>query len=296
MEPILVNQIQSFSVHDGPGIRTTVFLQGCNLRCAWCHNPETWSAVPGVSYTPENCIGCGQCVSVCPTGAQRIEAGYHMFEASLCRTCFACTQVCCAQALTQNGHAETARTLLPVLLRDKRLYQLSGGGVSFSGGEPLLQIRALEPVCAQLRVQGVHIAFESALCLPWSAVETCLSYADLLLIDCKMIDTVRHRRYTGVDNRLILENIRRVSGQIDFAVRMPVISGVNDSEADLTALATFLKPLSARLREIDLLPYHDYGIAKAPRVGLEQKRFQAPSEQRMTALRSILSAAGLPVK
>lgn len=296
MEPILVNQIQPFSVHDGPGIRTTVFLQGCNLRCAWCHNPETWASSPSVSYAPEHCIGCGQCAAVCPTGAQRLEAGRHVFDVQLCRKCFACTQVCCAQALTQNGRAETAETLLPILLRDRRLYQLSGGGVSFSGGEPLLQIGALAPVCAQLRAQGVHIAFETALCVPWSAVETCLSCADLLLIDCKMLDAAGHRAYTGADNRLILENIRRISGQIDFAIRMPVIGGVNDSEADLAALAAFLKPLSARLREVELLPYHNYGIAKAARVGLEQQSFQPPSEQRMAALRGILTASGLPVK
>lgn len=296
MEQLLINQIQPFSVHDGPGIRTTVFLQGCNLRCAWCHNPETWASEPTVSYTPESCIGCGQCTAVCPTGAQRIENGRHIFDMRLCQKCFACTRVCCAQALTQNGRAETPESLLPVLLRDKRLYQLSGGGVSFSGGEPLLQIRALEPLCAQLRAQGVHIAFESALCLPWSTVELCLSCADLLLVDCKMLDAARHRAYTGADNRLILENIRRISSQIDFAIRMPVIGGVNNTEEELAELAAFLKPLSARLREIELLPYHNYGIVKAARVGLEQQSFQPPSEQRMEALRGILSAAGLPVK
>ena len=296
MQELLITNIQRMSFHDGPGMRTTVFLKGCNLRCAWCHNPETQDARAELLFRAQRCVRCGLCVQSCPAGARTMGADGPVRDAARCTLCGCCAESCLTGALAVAGRRVACRELTELVLRDEKIFRTTAGGVTCSGGEPLLQIRALEPLCAQLRAQGVHIAFESALCLPWSTVELCLSCADLLLVDCKMLDAARHRAYTGADNRLILENIRRISSQIDFAIRMPVIGGVNNTEEELAELAAFLKPLSARLREIELLPYHNYGIVKAARVGLEQQSFQPPSEQRMEALRGILSAAGLPVK
>ena len=186
-QKLLVSQIQNFSLHDGPGIRTTVFLQGCNLRCKWCHNPETWKKESILSYTENKCIGCG------PSGAQQIQNGQHIYERTLCTVCGKCVEICCTEALEIVGSYYSAEELSELLLRDRRLYEISEGGVTFSGGEPMMQAEILYDLCNRLQKEHISVAFETALAFPWKVIHRMTECADLFLVDFKMFDNEKHR-------------------------------------------------------------------------------------------------------
>ena len=186
-QKLLVSQIQNFSLHDGPGIRTTVFLQGCNLRCKWCHNPETWKKESILSYTENKCIGCGQCIEICPSGAQQIQNGQHIYERTLCTVCGKCVEICCTEALEIVGSYYSVEELSELLLRDRRLYEISEGGVTFSGGEPMMQAEILYDLCNRLQKEHISVAFETALAFPWKVIHRMTECADLFLVDFKKI-------------------------------------------------------------------------------------------------------------
>ena len=209
-QKLLVSQIQNFSLHDGPGIRTTVFLQGCNLRCKWCHNPETWKKESILSYTENKCIGCGQCIEICPSGAQQIQNGQHIYERTLCTVCGKCVEICCTEALEIVGSYYSAEELSELLLRDRRLYEISEGGVTFSGGEPMMQAEILYDLCNRLQKEHISVAFETALAFPWKVIHRMTECADLFLVDFKMFDNEKHKEYTGTENTLIKENLKKL--------------------------------------------------------------------------------------
>lgn len=296
MQMMTVNQIQYFSLYDGPGIRTTVFLQGCNLRCAWCHNPETWSLHASVSYAKERCVQCGACGSVCPSHAHIFDENKHLFEPEKCIRCGACAEACCTEALELNGTQYSAAGLYEKLVRDQRLYEISNGGVTFSGGEPLLQWEALEEICVMLRKNGIHVAMETALDLPWKTVQRSQTFTDLFLIDCKIFDENRHRAYTGKSNRQILDNLRKLAETSNIEIRIPVIERVNTDAENAENTAAYLAGLGERIKSVELLPYHDFGIAKAAHVGITQKKFGVPSDEQIAELRRIFRKYHLNVK
>lgn len=296
MKQAMVYNIQHFSLHDGPGIRTTIFLKGCSLHCAWCHNPESISSQMQILFDALKCIGCGACAKVCRTGAQQMEEqSIHRYEAAKCVQCGACTEVCYAGAMERCGQWKSQSELLEEGIRDRQLYENSGGGVTFSGGEPLLQAEFLREICMEFKQEGIHVAIDTALQVPWEAVDSVLPYADLFLVDYKVADSELHQKYTGAGNDRILQNLSRLAEKKPIYIRIPVIGGVNDNEENMRQTAAFLQTLGGSVKQVDLLSYHDLGIQKSAKLGKRMQRFITPDAQQMQRLAQCFSELGVEV-
>ena len=280
-----VFNIQRFSVHDGPGIRTTIFFKGCNLRCRWCHNPESYRTETEMQYFREKCVGCGECVEACSRGVY-IENGKRVGTEN-CVLCRACEDACMSGALKYAGEEYTVEQLVKIALRDMDYYNASGGGVTVSGGEPLLQYEFVGELFAQLKQAGVSTALDTAGNVEFDRFEQVLPHTDLVLLDLKIMDDELHRKYTGVSNQKILENARKLmeSGQ-RMHVRVPVMAGVNDTLENALALKTFIQGYDC-IEEVRFLPYHNMGLTKAASVNTEMQEFQAPSEERTKEIRDL---------
>lgn len=289
----MIFNIQHFSAHDGPGVRTTVFFKGCNLRCYWCHNPESWERKRQIQFFPSNCIGCGKCLSVCP----KVVDGKTALFTDDCLRCGACVSVCYAQARQESGYTRSVEELMKEILRDASIYQRSGGGVTFSGGEPLLQSEYLSEVIAQCKSLGIHTAIESAVCVPWENIQRCLP--DLFFCDIKAMDSKKHKAATGQENGLILENIRRISGEteIEMILRTPVIPQFNDNEEEMEAIAQFVASLPRR-HVVELLPFHGYCVGKYESFHMDYKakELKEPAPEKMEALKRIFIQNGCQIK
>lgn len=250
----IITEIQHASVHDGPGLRSVVFLKGCQMRCFWCHNPETISASPQLFFDESKCMGCGRCLGGCE--AHKLSNGRHRIERAFCTSCFRCVETCFTGALSVCGRVVSVDEVMRDLAEDIPFYGESGGGVTVSGGEPLLQPEFCAELFQLLHREGVSCAVDTCGCVPWSAFETVLPVTDLFLYDLKEIDPETHRRATGVSNSRILENLRKLdaTGKL-IEIRMPIIPGINNSDAAITGAGRFLAGL-AHLSGIRLLPYH----------------------------------------
>jgi pyruvate formate lyase activating enzyme len=289
-----VFNVQRFSLHDGPGIRTTVFLKGCPLHCEWCHNPEGIAPEPEIVVVASRCIACGTCVAVCPEGLADVRGGFTGDRAD-CTVCGSCVDACPAEARQIAGREVTVRALLGELLRDRVFFDDSGGGVTFSGGEPLLQVRFLEAMLEACRAEGLSTAVDTSGLAPLKHLLRIAALTDLFLFDVKLVDEERHRRHTGVSNATILANLEaltRVHGNI--WLRVPVVPGVNDDAENLAATAA----LAARLpsvRRVTLLPYHRLGTDKLRRLGRPEalEEIAPPSRGRMEELAAGFAAAGV---
>jgi pyruvate formate lyase activating enzyme len=271
MEDGLVFNIQRYSIHDGPGIRTTVFLKGCPLDCWWCHNPESQSPESEILTLEGRCIRCGECRKACP---QQNEAACGSPAASeeppptfRCIRCGACVAACPTGARQMVGRRMTVPEVVAEVIKDRVFYEESGGGVTVSGGEPLMQPRFLVSLLAACRTQGVHTAVDTCGYAPPEDLLAAAPLSDLFLYDLKLMDDARHRRYTGVSNAGVLGNLRALGGvHKNIWIRVPVIPGVNDDAENLEAAARFAAAIPG-VRQVNLLPYHEAGAYKSPRLG-----------------------------
>ena len=294
----IVTNIQRFSVHDGPGIRTTVFLKGCNLRCFWCHNPETLDPRPQLQLFLDRCIGCGECFRRCPNGAHILVDGQRQFHREVCVGCGKCAETCYAQALVLVGQSMGVEQVVEEVLRDRPFYQTSGGGVTLSGGEPLLQPEFARGILERCRQEGVQTAIETAANLPWERMASVLAVTDLIMMDIKLMDSDRHRACTGVPNERILANAAHLGQQPQpLIVRTPLVPGVNDSPEDVAAIAEFVSGLP-NLLYYELLPFHPMGTGKYEALGMEYraKGVKRPPRERMDALAEVARGHGIPVR
>ena len=269
--------IQRASYVDGPGIRTTVFFKGCNLHCAWCHNPESQASDVQMLFYSDKCTDCGRCREKCPNATLS------------CTLCGRCTLFCPNEAREICGRQYTVDEALSIVMKDRTFYANSGGGVTFSGGECMLQIDFLETILRACRENGIHTAVDTAGCVRYEYFERILSVTDLFLYDVKCIDDALHQRYVGVSNELILSNLKRLlHAGANVWVRIPVIGGVNDNEDEMKRIRDFLDGCPTPLR-IELLPYHAMGEHKYAALGKEVTRFSVPDEGQMATLRAVFS-------
>ncbi len=290
--------IQKFSIHDGPGIRTTVFLKGCSMRCAWCHNPESMATHPEIVFFPSKCIGCHRCFDACPTGALRLDDGQRVYDRGACRLCGRCADACYAEAIVLEGREASSEEIVAEILKDKPFYDNSGGGATCSGGEPLLQADFVADVFARCRRAGVHTALDTAAHVPWHAFEKVLPHTDLVLLDLKLIDPERHREATGVGNARILANARRLAqAGLPVWVRIPVIPGYTDDDDNIAAIAEFVEGL-ANVAQVELLPYHCFAEGKYQRLERDYPLHgaQPPPKEHMDHLVGLVEGHGLKAK
>ena len=278
----VIFDIQHFSVHDGPGIRSTVFLKGCQIRCLWCHNPEGLSLRPHeLSFVPTKCIGCGLCAQVCPVQAHVLTENTHTIEREKCLRCGKCTQVCPTKALVFCGREEEAEDVIAEVVKDRSFYR-DNGGLTISGGEPMMQRDFVRELLRLAKENGLNTALETNLCYDYSWLDGIRQNVDLFLADWKESDPEKHREYTGVSNEQVLSNLRALHADgAHLLLRCPIIPGVNDRKDHLRMIAELTKEF-INFEGAELLPYHNLGVSKMERFGLKNEfdsvSLKAPSQ------------------
>ena len=292
----LVSSMQHFSLGDGPGIRTTIFLDGCNLHCGWCHNPETWTTPSSqLLYYKGRCRSCGQCVTACPTGAHRLDEKRHTFDRSLCVRCGRCVETCPAGALEWTCRQAALPEVMAYILEDLPFYGESGG-VTLSGGEPLLQPEFCRMVAASCRKEGISVVLDTAASVPYTVIEPLQEFVDIFYIDVKGVDDMQCRERTGADLSLVLDNMTRlVQAGAVVSARIPVIPDYSDTADYAVRLAKRLVPTG--VQRVDLLPFHRLGSGKYQALDREYDygQVQPPEKERLEAMAEMLRQAGFIV-
>jgi pyruvate formate lyase activating enzyme len=290
--------IKRFAVHDGPGIRTTVFLKGCSLHCAWCHNPEAIRARPEVAFYSQRCIDCGACVDACAHGAREETAQgqgiYHRDEGVVCGEC---VEVCYAEALVLHGREVCVAEVFEEVCKDAAFYKESGGGITLSGGEPLQQAVFATALLKAFKQAGYHTALDTCGMVRWSAFEKALPYVDMVLYDIKHMDPERHKEYTGASNVQILDNLSKLNAlQISVEIRMPIIPGINDGRETIEAAAELLAVFKS-VTGVRILPYHRLAGEKYISLGYENTMpvVDPPDDEKMGEIAGWIRGYGLEV-
>ena len=294
----LIFDIKRFSIHDGPGIRTTVFLKGCPLHCSWCHNPESQGTKPDVMLHPRRCIRCEACIEACPEHAiSAADDGGVITDRGLCVRCGTCSETCYAGARERVGREYTVEALLEEIESDRDFYEESGGGVTLSGGEPLVQPQFTLDVLRACQSRGIHTALDTCGAVSWRVLDSVRPFTDLFLYDLKHMDDGAHKQSTGASNRRILENLERLSSLgHSIRLRFAVIPGINDSERNVQKTGEFAAALPGR-HSIALLPYHAAAADKYKKLGQSYRLVDTdpPGEERMAAIAAVLEGFGLEV-
>jgi pyruvate formate lyase activating enzyme len=304
----IVFNIQRFSIHDGPGIRTTVFLKGCALRCFWCHNPEGLRIKPEIQFFPDRCIACGECVTACEHNAQELDGTVRSYHRERCVVCGQCIETCFAEGLQMTGKAMSVDEVFNEIQQDQAFYQASGGGVTLSGGEPLLQLAFSQALLARCRVEGIPTAIETTAHCKWEDLETILPVTDLVMMDIKHMDPEKHRAATGVSNERILENAARLAQNgYPLIFRTPVVPGVNDSVAEIAAIARFIQQITLAGQQnghypvvkpsYELLTFHQLAASKYHSLGLDYRSagMVPPTRENMHQLEEAAEQEGVAV-
>ncbi|MDR1061258.1 MAG: glycyl-radical enzyme activating protein [Clostridiales bacterium] len=295
----IVTEIQRFSLKDGPGIRTTVFLKGCNMACKWCHNPETLSMGRELMRHPEHCISCGACISACRHGAMASgRDGGVAFSRDKCVSCGACADGCFTGALAMSGTEMGVDDVMREVMQDADYYRNSGGGITISGGEAMCQPEFADALLRAARDAGVSTAIETNMLADWNVYERLLPALDLVMLDIKLACDSEHRRWTGAGNARVLANAAKIAGRIPTIIRTPIIPGVNDSAEAISPIASFIKGLGGKVEYYELLLYNPLGEGKYRALGMEHlfSGAKPAGEERQALLRKVAEGAGVPVR
>ncbi|MBI5605242.1 MAG: glycyl-radical enzyme activating protein [Deltaproteobacteria bacterium] len=295
----LVAKIEPFSIHDGPGIRTAVFMKGCPLNCLWCPTPQMQKRGPEILFDGDRCRKCGDCIPVCPRKVIEEDAQRGIrIDRKICDGCGLCAESCPQEALDITGKYYSLTDLMAEVEKDVPVYNRSGGGVTVSGGEPILQSGFVGAFLRQCKRQQIHTVLATRGFAPWSSLSTILESVDLVYFDLKHLEKVRHRKLTGVVNQRILENIRKTAEQTSIILRMSLVAGLNDSEADTAALVHLAKSLGKKMIRIELAPYHREGEDLYRKLEREHylNRLGPPDEETLARIKDTIESSGLNVE
>lgn len=306
----IIFDIQRWSIHDGPGIRTNVFLKGCPLRCKWCSNPESQETCRELAFFPGKCIRCGRCITSCPYQAIRAAEENNIIDYEICKSScykgrgeFACTSMCYAKALKVLGDKTPLNGIMKEVLSDIEIYKKSGGGVTFTGGEPFAQPEFLLELLKASKEKELHTVIETCGFANWNTIESALPYIDFLFMDFKLYEEEKHIKYTGVSNRIIKENLCRLNEYarnhaLSLVVRTPVITGINDSKEEIGNISKWIVENLSEVSIYQLLAYHRLGRGKYQNIGKEYEltELEPPAGEHMKQLEQVILDNGLKIK
>lgn len=292
----LITNVQKFSIHDGDGIRTSVFFKGCPLKCEWCHNPETQRFEKEMQCDKEKCVGCGNCAKVCPNGAISMENGKPEMKKDACTFCGKCVNLCPIGIREIIGREYSVKELIKELMKDQMFYEESGGGVTLSGGEVMaMDIDYILAIAKELKRQDVTLTIDTCGYVPYEKFQAILPYVNTFLYDVKVMDPKLHKKYIGVDNQLILDNLIRLAADgARIYIRIPTIKEVNGNEKNMKEMIAFLKEHDIHPAQINLLPYHDTGSGKYSKLDMEYKGtdLHAPEKEEMESFVRLFVESG----